>query len=256
MKSELRKAYARARSGSEDDFSTVVRHYEALVFGYFRIVAPDRLTESMNATQQVFFRMWEELGHSPRLSDFEQELVSQLIARDWALISTPEDPRLAALAGLPARDRIIALAVEIGNWTIESAAKAFEVSRSVMERDLLRIRCDLIGVHFINLTEDEKRVLREVSTHLCRDLSKRQRQKIAEATSRSRELRDFKSRCLEKRCEMVELWLDFRLSEEEREWLLGGVLGLVHREKEKRGAMNPGGMRWLLPRRRKKTAVL
>ncbi len=233
----------------------VVRHYEALVFGYFRIVAPDRLTESMSATQQIFFRMWQEMRLLARLSDFEKELVTQLIDRDWTLFSTPQDPRLAALAEMPARDRIIALAVEIGNWTIDSASKAFEVSRSVMERDLLRIRCDLIGVHFINLTEDEKRVLREVSTHLCRDLSKKQRKKIAEATSRSRELRDFKSRCLEKRCEMVELWLDFRLSEEEREWLIGGVLGLVRREKEKREASGVGGMRWLLPRRRKKAAV-
>lgn len=255
MKSELHRAYSRARSGSEDDFLAVVRHYESLVFGYFRIAVPNRLTESMNATQHLFFCMWEELRNLSRLSDFEKELVAQLVARDWTLFSVPDDPRLAALASLSPQDRIIALAVEIGNWSIENAAKAFEVSRATMERDLLRIRCDLIGVHFINLSEDEKRVLREVSTHLCRDLSKRQRQKIAEATSKSKELRDFKSRCLEKRCEMVELWLDFRLSDEERVLLLEGVLDLVHREKEKREALGTGGLRWNSFRRRKKVAV-
>jgi len=246
--------FARARSGSEEDFSLVVRHYESLVFGFFRISAPDRLTESMNATQQLFARMWEKLGTLSKMADFERELVFTLMERDWGLIVKPADPRLAALADLPARDRIIALAVEIGNWSVDSAARARGLSRQVMERELLRIRCDLIGVHFINLSDDEKRVLREVSTHLCRDLSKRQRLKIAEATSRSRELRDFKSRCLEKRCEMVELWLDFRLSEEERVWLLEGVTDLIHREKEKRLTRGEGRFRWTVLR--KKRAVL
>lgn len=256
MKNDLPRAYARARSGSEADFTTVVQHYESLVFGYFRIATPDRLTESMNATQHVFFRLWEELGRLGRIADFERELVGLLVSRDSGAVATPEDPRLAALADLPARDRVIALAVEIGNWTVEEAARAVGVSRAVMEQDLLRIRCDLIGVHFINLSDDEKRVLREVSTHLCRDLSKRQRKKMAEATCRSPELRDFKARCLEKRCEMVELWLDFRLSEEERDWLLEGVLDLVRRSREQKEALRSQGLRWLMPlRRRRKEPV-
>lgn len=252
MKSDLARAFSRARSGSEQDFISLVGRYESLVFGYFRTVAPERLTESMNATQQVFFRLWENLGRMSRLTDFERELVAELAGRDSRPVSAPADRRLAALAQLSPRDRVVALAVEIGNWTVDDAARAFEVSRPRMEQDLLRIRCDLIGVHFINLSEDEKRVLREVSTHLCRDLSKKQRKRIAEATCRSPQLREFKARCLEKRCEMVELWLDFRLSAEEEEWLREGILDLVRRAREQRLALPGPGIRWLQPLRRRK----
>ncbi|MGE9290449.1 MAG: hypothetical protein ACQKBT_05645 [Puniceicoccales bacterium] len=256
MKSDIRRSYSRARSGSEEDYISVVKRYEALVFGYFRVSAPLELTEAMNATQQVFFRLWEDLSSHSRIADFEAALVETLVARDLSSGLPSPDPRIAALAQLSAQDRVIALAVEIGNWSVESAAHAFGVSRSVMARDLLRIRCDLIGLHFINLSEDEKRVLREVSTHLCRDLSKKQRKKMAEATCRSPELRDFKARCLEKRCEMVELWLDFRLTPEEQAWLLEGILDLIHRAQEKKEALGSSGFRWMLPLRRRKKVAL
>ncbi len=252
MKSELTRALARARTGCDDDFLTIVRHYESLVFGFFRIQDPSCPSGAMNATQRLFFRLWDKVADLPRVSDFERELVAALVERDLETGTVPKDPRLAALAGLSARDRVIALAVEIGNWSVESAARAFGVSRAAMEHDLLRVRCDLIGVHFINLSEDEKRVLREVSTHLCRDLSKRQRKRMAEATCRSAELRDFKARCLEKRCEMVELWLDFRLSEEEQAWLLDGLLNLLQRTREENEKLGSPGFRWFLPRRRRK----
>ncbi|MBC2600675.1 RNA polymerase sigma factor [Puniceicoccus vermicola] len=256
MNSDIRRSYTRARSGSEEDYLAVIKRYEALVFGYFRVSAPLQVTEAMNATQQVFFRLWEDLGSYSKIGEFEAALVETLVSRDLGAGLLSPDPRIAALGQLSAQDRVIALAVEIGNWSVESAAKAFGVSRSVMARDLLRIRCDLIGLHFINLTEDEKKVLREVSTHLCRDLSKKQRQKMAEATCRSPELRDFKARCLEKRCEMVELWLDFRLTPEEQAWLLEGILDLIRREREKKAALRSHGLRWMLPLRRRKKALL
>jgi len=255
MKSDLQRSYLRARKGSEENYIQVVARYEALAFGYFRVSAPTRLTEAMNATQQVFFELWERLGSLPKVGDFERALVEILEKRDPGTDPVILDSRMAALGQLSARDRLIALAVEIGNWTVEAAAKAFEVSRSVMARDLLRIRCDLIGLHFINLSDDEKRVLREVSTHLCRDLSKRQRQKMAEATCRSPDLRDFKARCLEKRCEMVELWLDLRLTPEEQAWLFEGIHDLILRKKEK-DAIGEADLRWIAPfRRRKKVAA-
>jgi len=256
MKSDLQRAYLRARKGSEECFIQVVTRYEALAFGFFRVSAPSRLTEAMNQTQQVFFHLWQQINSLPRLGDFERALVQTLVARDPGADPVCPDSRMASLAQLSPRDRIIALAVEIGNWTVDSAARAFEVSRAVMSQDLLRMRCDLIGLHFINLNEDEKRVLREVSTHLCRDLSKKQRQKMAEATCRSPELRDFKARCLEKRCEMVELWLDLRLTEEEQAWLFEGIRDLIERKKEKDAAMDPSALRWILPFRRRKKAVL
>jgi len=256
MKSEPAKAFSRARSGSEEDFITVVRQYESLVFGYFRIASPFQLTEAMNATQQVFFRLWEKMGSMARPADFERELVSALVRSDRDSAAIPADPRLAALARLPAHDRVVALAVEIGNWSVEGAARAFGVSRAAMQQDLLRIRCDLIGVHFINLSDDEKRVLREVSTHLCRDLSKKQRKRMADATCRSPELREFKARCLEKRCEMVELWLDFRLTDEEQTWLFEGILDLVRRARDKKPGLVGAGLRWLLPVRRRKNSPL
>ncbi len=252
MKSDVRRSFALARSGSEEAYISIIKRYEALVFGYFRVSEPAQLTESMNATQRVFFRLWQNLDSYSRIAEYEKALVEILVERDPGHGSVPTDPRIAALGQLSPGDRIIALAVEIGNWTVDSAARAFGVSRSVMERDLLRIRCDLIGLHFINLTECEKKVLREVSTHLCRDLSKKQRQKMAEATCRSPELRDFKARCLEKRCEMVELWLDFRLTPEEQAWLLEGILDLVRRERGKRASLGGSGLRWLAPLRRKK----
>ncbi len=252
MKSDFRKSYSRARSGSEEDYISVVQRYEALVFGYFRVSSPLQLTEAMNATQQVFFQLWQKLGSLSRISDFEREMVEVLVQRDLGGGLLSPDPRIAALGQLSADARVIALAVEIGHWSVESAARAFGVSRSVMERDLLRIRCDLIGLHFINLTEDEKRVLREVSTHLCCDLSKKQRKKMAEATCRSPELRDFKARCLEKRCEMVELWLDFRLTPEEQAWLFEGILDLVRRDREKQAELGTSGIRWMFPLRRAK----
>ena len=245
MKSDLSRPLSRARSGSEEDFITVVQRYESLVFGYFRVSAPLQLTEAMNATQQVFFYLWERLGSLSKVGDFERELVNTLVSRDLGGGALSPDPRIANLGQLSPQDRVIALAVEIGNWSVETAAKAFDVSKATMSRDLLRIRCDLIGVHFINLTEDEKWVLREVSTHLCRDLSKKQRKRIAEATSRSPELREFKARCLEKRCEMVELWLDFRLTTEDQVWLFEGVLDLIHRVLEIKADESSGGLRWL-----------
>ena len=256
MKCEHTKAFSRARSGSESDFISVVRHYESLVFGYFRIASPFQLTEAMNATQRVFFRLWEKLGSMARIADFERELVSILVESDNESAAIPTDPRLAALAQLPPHDRVVALAVEIGNWSVDSAARAFGISRPSMQQDLLRIRCDLIGVHFINLSEDEKRVLREVSTHLCRDLSKKHSKRMAEATCRSPELREFKARCLEKRCEMVELWLDFRLTEEEQSWLFEGVLDLVRRAREKKSGLNGSSLRWLIPSRKRKNSPL
>lgn len=257
MKSDLRRSYSRARAGSQEDYISVIKRYESLAFGYFRVSAPLQLTEAMNATQEVFFNLWENLRFHSKISDFEAALVERLVARDLDSGSLSPDPRIMALGQLSAQDRVIALAVEIGNWSVETAARALGVSPSVMARDLLRIRCDLIGLHFINLTEDEKRVLRELSTHLCRDLSKKQRKKMADATCRSPELRDFKARCLEKRCEMVELWLDFRLTPEEEQWLLEGIVGLIHRDIEKQALKGGMGLRWFEPlKRRKKVAAI
>ncbi|MEM0966428.1 MAG: hypothetical protein AAGJ81_09800 [Verrucomicrobiota bacterium] len=256
MKSDLSRAFSRARSGSEEDYVIVVQRFEALVFGFFRASAPLQLTEAMNATQNLFFRLWERLPSLSKITDYERELVTALEQSDLADGTLSPDSRIAALGQLSPSDRVIALAVEIGNWTVEGAARAFGYSKSAMCQRLLRIRCDLIGVHFINLTEDEKRVLRDVSTHLCRDLSKRQRKRIAEATSRSPELRDFKARCLEKRCEMVELWLDFRLTSEEQAWLFGGILDLIQGQREKRNAEKSVGLTWFGSlRRNSKVAV-
>jgi len=256
MNTDLRRSYSLSRSGSEDHFIQVVKRYEALVFGFFRVSAPSHLTEAMSATQQVFFQLWEGLNQHHRIGDFERALVNALIAHEFTSDSESSDPRIQALAQLSRRDRVIALAVEIGNWTVESAAHSLDVSRAVMARDLLRIRCDLIGLHFINLTEDEKRVLREMSSHLCRDVSKKHRRKMTEATCRSPELRNFKALCLEKRCEMVELWLDFRLTPEEQSWLFEGVLGLISREKEKRAAAGYSSLSWLPSFRRRKKVVV
>lgn len=244
MENTLYRDYANARKGSRDAFLSILVRYQSLVFGYYRTSGVHVVTEALTHTQKLFYDLWRDLGMLPKPIDFERELIHRL--KRFAIPVTGEsgDERMAALLRLSPADRLLVVTIEIENWSIARAAKAFQESKYELEKRLLSLRCDWIGVHFINLNEAERRILREMSTHFCKDTTRKHKRRMADAAVRCPELREFKSRCLEKKCELVELWLDLRLTAEEQEWLMQGVGDLLGRQEWRGVSRNFLHQRW------------
>jgi hypothetical protein len=214
-----------AKTGDAEAYLALCVHYLDLALVYFGGCLHESVETRFARVEQVFTALWQHLPYAERVSDFEFMLASALID------NAPENGPLASSEALVTKLRLLApesrfalIAYEFENWPLRWVALLMRVRPRSMHRLLSEARCELCGVSWESLAEEERLCLEAVSFSLDNSPNLRANKELSQRVSTYPRVGEIKALWLELRPELVEVRHRYLPVAPDRERLMGNIL--------------------------------
>jgi hypothetical protein len=221
----LRCAVRKARRGCIANFQKVVEHFTDFVVEYLALSGYHN-RRGLQEAERIFSRIWTQMPLANRVSDVEHLLWLQLSRIPVRYELYPVDEAHAPIwmkyiRELNNEQRFLLVAREMEGWPLYWLALATRNRQADLEDKLFTIRASLLKDVLPLVSPQMQSAWKECSTDLDRrkDLTKDCR-KLEQASSCTPEVRVFKTAWLERRCELIELRQNNRLTDNGRSLFL------------------------------------
>lgn len=217
-----------AKTGDAEAYLALSANYLNLALIYFggSLHEPAELRHAR--VEQIFAALWRHLPYAERLSDFEFMLANALLesAPEHGSIASPE-ALVTKLRLLAPENRFAFIAYEFENWPLRWVALLMRVRPRALHRRLSEARCELCGVSWASLSEEERVCLEAISVSMDHCPNLRANKELCRRISTFPRIGEIKALWLELRPELVEVRHRYLPESSERERLLGNILKSV-----------------------------
>ena len=213
-----------AKTGDAEAYLSLTAKYLDLSLVYFGSCLHEPSERRLERIERIFIALRQNLAYAKRLSDFEYMLASAL------LDNTPKNGSITSAQALVTKLRLLApknrfafLAYEFENWPLRWVALFMRIRPRVLHRLLSEARCELCGVSWESLSDEERDCLVETSSSMDRSPNLRSNKELSRRVSSFPRVNKIKALWLELRPELVEVRHLYLPSRKERELLLGNI---------------------------------
>ncbi len=226
----LRKQLRLAIQGDHHVYLSLVDQYLNLVVEYLYLNGGGCTSEVSDTAQRLFFRLWELLPYTSRLSDFERMLTLALIGEKGSL-SISHNVLKSKIMRIRPYFRFLLVSHEMENWHRHWISLACRLKSKDLHDLILNMRCEMCGIDTSLLKDEERHCLNEI----CRDLESpfnlNKRAAMCTTIKQYPKIKDFKARWLEMKCELVELRQEIRLTNQDSERFIKELGNNLHSAK-------------------------
>ena len=215
----------RAKAGDAEAYLALTAHYLDLPLIYFGGCLHEPMDMRFARVEQVFTALWQHLPYAERVSDFEYMLASALLE------NTPDNGRITSaealvtkLRMLQPKTRFALIAYEFENWPIRWVALLMRIRPRMLHRLLSEARCELCGISWESLAEEERACLEAISVSLGSSPNLRASKELCRRVATFPRVSEIKALWLELRPELVEVRHRYLPDLSQRERLLGNIL--------------------------------
>lgn len=227
-----------AKRGNAEQYLALAANYLELAQAFFgNSLHEDRQTR-LDRTGQIFSTLWQHLPYAERLSDFEYMLACSLIdnvPEEGTLHSS--DPLVTRIRLLAPRVRFAFIAYEFERWSPRWVALVMRSKPGALHRLLSVARCELCGVSWESLCQEEKNCLEAISFCLDKCPNLKVNQALSMRVSKYPRINEIKAQWLELRPALVEIRHRYIPTQEEREATLDRILNDISQKTMKHPAL-------------------
>lgn len=217
-----------AKNGDREQFLALSATYLNVAVTYFASSISEDAETRTRRTVQLFERLWQNIRYTERLSDFEYMLARSLMEsapKNGPITSS--DPLVTKLRLLAPDVRFAVIACKFENWPRRWVALALRIRIPKLHRMLSEARCELCGIGWESLANEEKSCLQAISESLEKCPNMRINRELNARIKSFPRVASIKAQWLELRSELVEVRLRYLLDQKEREHLLDRILESV-----------------------------
>ena len=215
----------KAKTGDAEAYLSLISKYLDLSLIYFGNSINQTSEARHERVEHIFIALRQNLAYAKRLSDFEYMLASALSD------NTPENGNITStyslvtkLRLLSSKNRFAFLAYEFENWPLRWVALLMRIKPRFLHHLLSEARCELCGVSWESLNEEERDCLAKISSSMDSSPNLRFNKKLCRRVSSYPRVNKIKALWLELRPELVEVRHIYLPSRKERELLLSNIL--------------------------------
>lgn len=227
-----------AKNGDTEQYLTLTTHYLGLAQVYFGNSLHEPRWTRLDRTGQIFTALWQHLPYAERLSDFEYMLASSLVD------NTPENGPVQSTIPLVTRIRLLSppirfafISHEFQRWPSHWAGLVMRCKPRALHRMLSEARCELCGVSWDSLCQEEQDCLEAISFSLEKCPNLRVNKALSKRIANYPRIGEIKAQWLEIGPELVEARHRFSPDREEIEATLGRILSDISRKQMRRPAL-------------------
>ena len=223
-----RSLLKRARSGHVESYLVLVANYIDFPLVYFGTSIHEDFHLRHARVEKVFIALWQHLPFAERLSDFEYLLASALLENipKSGGISSPE-ALVIKLRLLAPKNRLALIAYEFESWPLHWVALLLRIRAHSLHSLLSEARCELCGISWESLTEEERECLEAISAAMDKSPNIRTNKSLSRRVASYPRISQIKALWLELRPELVEVRHRYLLETAKREQVLGNILQAV-----------------------------
>ena len=223
-----RSLLKRAKKGDVECYLVLVANYLDLSLVYFGASIHEDYQVRHTRVEQIFAALWQHLACAERLSDFEYMLASALLENtpQSGGITSPE-ALVIKLRLLDPRTRFALIAYEFESWPLHWVAILLRIRPRALHRLLSEARCELCGISWESLVEEERTCLEAMSAAMDKSPNIRTNKALSRRVTTYSRVVDIKALWLELRPELVEVRHRYLLETTKREQVLGNILKAV-----------------------------
>jgi hypothetical protein len=214
-----------AKRGDTEAFLSLTAGYLDLAIIYFGgcLREPEAIRHAR--VEQVFKGLWQHLRYAERVSDFEFMLASALIgnAPDHGTILSPE-ALVTKLRLLAPETRFAFIAHDFESWSSRWVSLVMRLRPRELHRLLSEARCELCGISWQSLAEEERACLEAISRSMDASPNLRASQALCARVATFPRVCEIKALWLELRPELVEVRHRYLPGPAERQRLLANIL--------------------------------
>jgi hypothetical protein len=210
-----------ARKGNSENYLALAASYLDLTQAFLGASFAETDLERSLRTERIFLRLWSKLPYAERLSDYEYMLTRDLLKESCQAncVLSPE-PLVTKLRMLEPMTRFSILAYEFEKWPLRWVALVMRIRVADLHRVLSEARCELCGIVWDSLTEQERSLLQEVSVSLDKCPNLKINKALAEKIKSYPRVAEIKALWLELRPELVEVRHRYIPDQDVRETIL------------------------------------
>jgi hypothetical protein len=216
-----------AKAGDAESYLSLSAKYMDLALIYFGGCLRESTETRFARVEQVFTALWQHLPYAERVSDFEYMLASALLDNAPEGHIDSSEALVTKLRLLAPKNRFAFIAYEFENWPIRWVALLMRVRPRALHCLLSEARCELCGVSWESLAQEERDCLEAVSFSMDESPNLRANKELCCRTSNYPRVTEIKALWLELRPELVEVRHRYLPSSSDRELLLGNILKAV-----------------------------
>ncbi|MFT5837053.1 MAG: hypothetical protein ACI9ZV_000556 [Candidatus Azotimanducaceae bacterium] len=223
------RAYLKqAKTGELEGYLKLTANYLDLSLVYFGGSLHESSEMRFTRVEQVFTALWQHLPYAQRVSDFEYMLASALWenAPNAGAITSP-DALVTKLRLLAPKNRFAFIACEFENWPLRWVALLMRVRPRALHRLLSEARCELCGISWESLAEEERACLEAINVSMDTTPNLRANKELSRRVSTYPRVSEIKALWLELRPELVEVRHRYLPELSDREQLLSNILKFV-----------------------------
>lgn len=214
-----------AKSGNPEAFLSLAANYLDLAIVYFGGCLGEAKEVRYDRVEQVFKGLGQYLPYAKRVSDFEFMLANALLENtpEQASIHSPE-PLITKLRMLAPSRRFAFIAHELEKWPLRWVSLVMRSRPIELHRLLSEARCELCGVSWQSLTEDERACLETISFTMDASPKLRASRALCARVANYPRVAEIKALWLELRPELVEVRHRYLPDSLDRDCLLTNIL--------------------------------
>jgi hypothetical protein len=227
-----------AKNADREQYLALAANYIDLTQTFSGCSFAESTEERMARMTQLFNGLWQNLPYAERLSDFEFMLAQALIesSPEQGSVTSPE-PLVTKLRLLSPQTRFAFLAYTFGNWPLRWVALVMRIKAPALHRLLSEARCELCGISWESLAQEERDCLEAISVSLDKSPNVRANKSLSKRTRAYPRVMEIKAHWLELRPELVEVRLRYIPNQDAREQLLTNILSAITDESMQRPAL-------------------
>ncbi len=217
-----------AKNEDHEQYLSLAANYADIAQVYFGSSVSEASDIRIARVEQVFLGLWQHLRYAERLSDFEYMLASALIE------NVPENGAIHSTEALVMKLRLLApntrfafIAYEFDNWPLRWVALVMRIRLTALHRLLSEARCELCGISWESLAEEERECLQAISVALNCSPNLRVNKALGERISLYPRVSQIKALWLELRPQLVEVRHRYTPDQVEREQLLKNIYSAI-----------------------------
>jgi len=220
-----RELLAAARSGQTEQYLALAAKYTDLAHAYFGNSLHENRQIRHDRVGQIFTALWQHLPYTERLSDFEYLLAASMIENtpEQGVLHS-ENPLVTRIRLLSPRVRFAFIAYEFERWSPRWLSLVMRCKPDALHRLLSEARCELCGVSWDSLCQEERDCLQDVSTSIDASPNLRFNKALSARVASYPRVSQIKAQWLELRPELVEIRHRYIPDQVEREVILNRIL--------------------------------
>ena len=220
-----RRQLKAAKNGDTEQFLCLAAAYLDLTNCYFGSTYSEKESDRNARTEKVFVALWQQLGYTERLSDFEFILASLLFENTSSNASiTSNSAIVIKMRLLEPKVRFALIAYELENWPLRCVSLVMRLKPKALHAILAEARCELCGISWESLALDERKCLQAISMSQDKNPNIQTNRQLKKRTTKYPRISNARAQWLEMKPELVEVKMRYKSNLINRELILKNLL--------------------------------